>query len=381
MNATVAIRALCSVVCGLVLLAAGKAPACPFCKALRPTLSQQIDAARIAVLGELKTEKSKKFILTHHVLRGGDRVKAGQRLPAVDDLDAKPGSLVLLLGTGSAETSLQKLTYAALPLSEAGYAYVARAPSLRKEHRGRLRYFARYLEHADELIAEDAYQEFGHADYDDVAAVRDVFSSAKLRAWLSDEATPQARRGFYALALALAKHDARQKPTAADFLKAIVLKPASDFRAGFDGVLGGYLIAAGEPALKLIEKRYLADADAAVGDVRHAISAMRFYHEYGEGIAPEKLAAALRQLLVRPEFAAEVIPDLARWQDWTAVDAVASLYGQRDYTEPEIRRAIVGYLLVCPQQTAARHLARLRHIDPHGVAAAEKTLATATTPQ
>jgi len=45
------------------------------------------------------------------------------------------------------------------------------------------------------------------------------------------------------------------------------------------GIFGGYLIAVGEPALELIEDRYLANPTAANGDVRHAMTALRFYHE------------------------------------------------------------------------------------------------------
>jgi hypothetical protein len=379
MNATLGSRLLCGLLCALITLVASASPACPFCKSLRPTLSQRIDAAQIAVLGERKSDKS---ILAHHVLRGKSLAKPGSQLPSPDRLAAKTGTLLLLLGSGPADASLEDLKFSAVPLAEASYSYVARAPSPKKKSHDRLRYFARYLEHADELIAEDAYQEFGHADYDEVAAVRDVFLSSKLRTWLADEATPQARRGFYALALALAKEDTKAKPTNAQFLRAIILRPADDFRAGFDGVLGGYLIAAGEPALKLIEDRYLANPEAAVGDVRHAIAALRFYQEYGRAVETEKLAAALQKLLVRPEFAAEVIPDLARWKDWSSLETVASLYEQRGYTEPEIRRAIIGYLLVCPESSAARHLARLRRLDPRGVAAAEKTLsATVVTPE
>ncbi|HEV7222256.1 MAG TPA: hypothetical protein VGN42_06100, partial [Pirellulales bacterium] len=75
--------------------------------------------------------------------------------------------------------------------------------------------------------------------------------------------------------------------------------------------MGGYLMAAGEPALELIEHKYLADPRAASGDVRHAMTALRFYHEYGREIPAERLARALRKLLVRQEFAAAAIVDLA----------------------------------------------------------------------
>ena len=89
---------------------------------------------------------------------------------------------------------------------------------------------------------------------------------------------------------------------------------------------------------------------------------------------PERLAQALRHVLARPEFAEAVVTDLARWQDWSAVDKIAGLYTQEAYAEPAVRRAIVGYLLACPEPAAAVQLKRLRGIDPQGVAAAEQVL-------
>jgi hypothetical protein len=161
----------------------------------------------------------------------------------------------------------------------------------------------------------------------------------------------------------------------------LILRPENDFRAGFDGVLGGYLMLTGETGLSLIERRYLANKDAADGDLRHALTALRFYHEYGQGVSAVRLQAALRLLLARPEFADAVITDLARWQDWSVVEAVAGLYAQPTYSTASTRRAIVGYLLACPKQEAAQKLARLRERDPNGVAEAQRTLSSLEGPK
>ena len=83
---------------------------------------------------------------------------------------------------------------------------------------------------------------------------------------------------------------------------------------------------------------------------------------------------ALRHALARPEFAADVVTDLARWQDWSALSQVAGLYAKPAYGEAAVRRAIVGYLLACPEPAAAAELKRLRESDPAGVAAAEAIL-------
>ena len=65
---------------------------------------------------------------------------------------------------------------------------------------------------------------------------------------------PQDRKGFYGLALGLAKSDAERQASAA-FLKRLILQPADDFRSGFDGLLGGYLLLTGTAGLDLIDER------------------------------------------------------------------------------------------------------------------------------
>ncbi len=139
-------------------------------------------------------------------------------------------------------------------------------------------------------------------------------------------------------------------------------------------MIGGYLLLRGEAGMTEIDELYLSNPKAADGDVRHALAALRFYREFGDGIPRERLAQAIEHLLSRPEFAAAAIADLARLQDWAALENVAGLYTQPVYSQPGVRRAVVGYLLACPLPAAEAQLRRLRSIDPQGIAAAEQVL-------
>jgi hypothetical protein len=245
----------------------------------------------------------------------------------------------------------------------------------------RLAYFARFLEHPNKLIAEDAYLEFAHAPLDVVVELAPQIEMQKVRAWLTSAAVPGHRKGFYGLLLGLVR-DEQEKAANAELLRQLITAPEDDFRAGFDGILGGYLLLEGLRGLELIETRYLKNTLAAVGDVRHAQTALRFYYEHGRAIPSQCLCQATRHLLARPEFAASAITDLARWNDWESVDRIAALYMRPEYAEPAIRRAIVGYLLACPESPGRRALRELRAIDPVGVAEAEQLLSrTGTLPQ
>ncbi len=373
--------------CAVGLLLAIAALGCPFCTALEPTLSSRRDAAAFVALGEVRAgEPAAKndgakpavphSIRLHHVLKGTSLLADRESIPAPTPA-LKPGTLVLVFGdlpsSEEAKPPGHALQFSTVPASEVGLAYFAAAPPGQTTAPERLKYFARFLEHADPLAAADAYQEFAHAPFGEVRQAAGALNSGKLAAWLESERVPPARKGFYALALALEPGETARARNR-ELLAKLVRAPADDFRSGFDGILGGYLLLAGDEGLDEIERRYLADPQAADGDVRHALAALRFYHEFGDGIGRERLAQSVRRVLARPEFAADVITDLARWQDWSAVEQIAPLYEQPAYADPAVRRAIVGYLLACPEPAAAAQLKRLRGLDPQGVAAAEQVL-------
>jgi len=368
----------------LAVLSCSAAAACPFCTTLKPTLAQRRENAAAAAVGELVEVAADRQVFRLHKVLGGQALltdrqtlavpRQGSQAAAQGATDPlKPGSLVVLLATPKNEAP-HELLWEVTPVSELGYAYFVRAPALGVPTRERLKFYAGYLEHRDELLAEDAYLEFGHAPYDEVARVADLLPMESLRKWLVEPRVPQSRKGFYGLALGLARNETDRRANVA-LLRKLVLEPADDFRAGFDGVLGGYLVAAGEPALAVVEERILANPRAAEGDVRHAQTALRFCYEFGrESIPRLRLSKATRRLLARPEFAATAIVDLGRWQDWDALEKIVELFGQPGYESPETTRAIVGYLLACPTPRAAHELARLRQLDPKAVTDAEQHL-------
>ncbi|MBL9125333.1 MAG: hypothetical protein JNG90_16970 [Planctomycetaceae bacterium] len=365
----------CAIGVATLCLSAAPARACPFCNAVLPSFAQTREAAEIVALGEVTRSEPQLAVLLRGVLKGQDRARAGERIEVERVEPLAPGSLCLLLATTAVEPSVKEpgLVWTYRPVTETSYAYFARAPELRVAGPERLRYFARYLEHPDANIAADAYLEFGHAPFDVVAQAADSLPLESMRRWIVDENVPQERKGFYGLALGLAR-EARIRGENAALLARLVREPADDFRAGFGGILSGYLLAAGEPALDLLDERFLAQAGAADGDVRSALAALRFYHEFGKEIPHERLRASLRHLVARQEFAAEAIVDLARWQDWGMVSEVARFYDAPAEVQPSARRAAVGYLSACPLPAAAAELAELRARDPRGVGDAEAYL-------
>lgn len=348
--------------------------ACPFCPALVPTLSQQRESAAIVLLAEIVSRSGDAAtVRIHKTLEGNPQPVSGTTMTLPAMVIGEAQGLVVLFGVpkSSNPADSTEMDWRVQPVDETSYAYFARAPGLRTATAERLRYFARFLEHPDQLIAADATMEFAHAPFSGVASVADAFSFANVRRWMTDERVPQERKGFYGLLLGLATDPADVQANR-NVLHAKIDEPAEDLRSGFDGMLAGALLLDGEAALKLIEDRFLANPASRDGDVRHALAALRFYAEYGRAIPLPRIAQAVEPLLARPEFASAAIVELARWQDWPALRKVVPLYDAVGYPQPGTRRAVVGYLLTAPGDEPAKALAELRRLHPQEVADAEQ---------
>jgi hypothetical protein len=346
----------------LLLAATG----CPFCVATRPTFAERRDEADSVLLAELISSgnEAARYRL-HQSLKGSLATASDGTFEILETTASPPHQLFVLLRSPD-----QK--WASIAVDETSAAYFARSPATRLSEADRLAYFASFLEHDDAAIAEDAYGEFARASLDDVKRVANRVAPSKLRAWLASDAVVSDRKGLYGLMLGLTKDTAERNANVAA-LEAIIRSPESDFRAGFDGVLAGYLLLTGEQGLVTLEKRYIENAHARHGDVLHLLKALRFYQEYGSGITTARLAQAIKPLIRRPELAAAVITDLARWEAWDATHEIAALFDADEFGDGPTQRAIVGYLLVCPTPEARRALGVLREKHPRRVADLEAT--------
>jgi hypothetical protein len=152
---------------------------------------------------------------------------------------------------------------------------------------------------------------------------------------------------------------------AGEALDAAIDAPADDFRAGFDGLLGGLLVAEGTAGLDALERRGLFAPTARPLDQRHLLAALRFaWESLGDTIPRDRVAEATARLLTSPAVAADAAVDLASYGAWANVDDVARLWETLGRDDPLVRRAVAGYLAACPLPVARAHLERLRAADP-----------------
>jgi hypothetical protein len=72
-------------------------------------------------------------------------------------------------------------------------------------------------------------------------------------------------------------------------------------------------------------------------------------------------------MLDRPKYADLVVPDLARWEDWSVIDRMFELFRDADQDSLWVREPIVNYMRACPLPKAKEYLKQFDKIDPKAV--------------
>ncbi len=360
--------------------------ACPFCSAPSLTLSEQAARADAVALGRWRSVQrpTKKTAIAGDVGSGGHTnyevaevlrgklVRPQQTIVVARERTAKRDEFFLLLGERIGDHYEWDTTES---ISRAAFRYLAEAPPPDKDQPDRLRYFLRFLEHADQSISNDAFSELANAPYDEIVRARSVLPREELRRWIADPQTSLSRTGVYGLLLGLCGNadDAR-------WLEARILQKSADdeFRVSLDGQIGGYLVLTGNAGLEVIERNLLRGDEVKFSDRYAGMQALRFAWDYGgDRFSKERLRAAMRALLDDEDLLDLVIGDLSRWEDWSIQDRLMETFHDETLGTPAVRRAIVRFLFACsrkkttdgnaPPEHAAqarRNLETVKSLDP-----------------
>jgi hypothetical protein len=374
----------------VLAIVSAQAIACPFCSAPSLTMSEQLSQADAVVLVQwfkgVKPTEDTPGSTTYEIKRINQNyknsLKVGGKVVLSRYRSSQLGDLFMLLGNKGITIDWGS----PIEVSEASFDYIAKCPSPEIPTVKRLAFYSKFLEHSDQLIANDAYGEFANAPYKDIVAVADKLPAEKIRQWVLSDDTPQTRLGLYGLLIGLSGNEKDVK-----VLEAKVLEKSEEFRLGVDGLMSGYLILTGAKGLEILDEHKLRNLDVPFSETYAAMQALRFMWRHGEGrIEKDRLRQSMRVLLDRPELTDLVIADLARWKDWSVQGKLMKMYGEGEFNVPSIKRAIVRYMLVSskaiPEEAVAGNaialpnhvtkgrklLAELRKRDPKTVAKAER---------
>jgi hypothetical protein len=369
----------------LFLAVPAVARACPFCSAVSLTFAQEIAQSQAAVIAKLvepppagalapraegPLPKGKFEIV--EVLKGADLVtEAGltgpdAKLIETIMLEEKPaGTLFLLMGVEPP----QIVWSSPIRVSDRGVEYLRRLGTLAEKGPDRLAFFQDHLEDDDDSLARDAYDEFAIAPYADVKGLKEKMDPAKLLGWIENPKVAANRRRLYATMLGVcgSKDDAAR---IGKILSGEGLSPEqTEARSGLDALIACYVALEGPEALDLVDRLFLdrAGRDVPFTETYAAVMALRFLGEESDLVPRDRVLASLRLLLAEPKLADLVIADLARWQDWSVVDRLVTLFKEAKSDNLFVREPIVNYLRACPLPEAAAAVTELEKIDPEAV--------------
>lgn len=436
MSSASRIRLLATALAVAAALVCGhSALACPFCSAVSQTLSQEIDAADVAVIVRLvklppesdpesdapldldldDPDSGTAEFEVVEILHGGD--SSSDALPAVGDTirvvyfgtsyqedDGKPKQFLI---NGLAGEKIDWST--PLPLSGRGIDYVKALGGLPEEGPERLAFFLNYLEDEDPLLAQDAYDEFGRAPYETVVAIGEQMNRQQLIGWIEDSQVGPTRRRLYLTMLGICGQDedvaileslllydyAQMKPGIAANL-ALMTQTGPVFGATIlnemikadvrrkqqclDALIAAYLKLRGPEGLPLIENKFLSNPAVEYTHVYAAVMALRFHGEETDEIPKDRLLQSVRLLLDNPDIADQVIPDLARWEDWSVMDRLVDMFKSSE-KNAWVRQPVISYLLAATDQPpevserAEVALTELEELDPEAVKRARSYMA------
>ena len=358
-----------SIVVALGLLTPSAARACPFCNAQTKTLSEEIDSSDAVVVAKLVKGPSKEAIAAGNA-NAESTFEIVQAIKGADILGKTKQIQVLYFGQQPSGTQFlifgidPKKVQWATPnvLSPRAVKYVSQLTRLPKTGVDRLAFFQEYLEDQESLLATDAYDEFARAPYAEVKELKGRMHHDQLLQWIKDRDVPASRRRLYLTMLGICG----QGEDVA-MLEQMIKSTDRQVRTALDAMVACYLILEGPDGMPLIEDLFLTNKDAEYTDTYAAIMAVRFLGQETTAVPKERLLKGLRAMLDRPNLADLVIPDLARWQDWSAMEKLVQLFKNADEESSWVKVPVVNYLRACPKPEAKVYLAELAKLDPERV--------------
>ncbi len=345
--------------------------ACPFCSAVSLTFSEEMGASDVVVIAKIverppqtdgaavaTTDESMSGFEIVHVLRGEDKLGDTKKFKAFYFGEDPTDTHFLLMGTAQPDLAWST----PITLNETTEQYMLKLPGLPEKGVERLAFFQEYFEDQEDLLARDAYDEFAKAPYSELRLLADQMHHDQLLSWIGDANVTTTHRRLYLTMLGVCGTQ-----DDVPLLEELITSEDRDSRSALDALIACYLTLKGADGLPLIEERFLKNADAEYTDTYSAIMAIRFHGQEESEIPRERLVAALRHMLDRAELADLVIPDLARWEDWSAMERLVELFKDADEASSWVRVPVINFLRSCPDPRAKEYIDELAKIDPDAV--------------
>jgi hypothetical protein len=311
---------------------------------------------------EAASEFAKRTFRIIHIIKGKDLLGQAEQIEVVHFGEEPTGTKFLISGRMDPGLRFGVL----VSLTDHSEAYVRQLLRLPEKGPERLVFFLNCLEDREALLADDAFHEFDTAPYTDIIKLGELLPHDKIVAWIKDPQTAPSRRRLSFLLLGAC---GRIRPRLDDvaMLEKTIAANRDEPDPSLHAAIACYLTLKGDAGLPLIEDRFLSNTQRNYSHTYSAIVAVRFHLQNEEIIPRQRLLASLRILLDRADLADLVIRDLARWEDWSAMERLVTLFKEAAEESCWVRMPVAQYLMVCPLPEAAQRLRELAEIDPKAI--------------
>jgi len=344
---------------------------CPLCDATSSTISEDISASEVAVIG--KSLKSVPPMVESDLamtrFRIIEKLKAQQLNPELEKLlkrdqevysnssiPINQNFLLFTYETTSLEWGIP------LSLSPTAEIYIRGVSKLSSLESDRLLFFLNYLESADELVAEDAYNEYAKTSMDSIRLIQKSLNRKRLISLIRLPEIKPRLRGLYWMLLSLVGQSEDVAFCRESLLKIDVtsMSPPIDLPANIACMVS----LGGEKAMTEIDDLFLRSESVSTSAANAVVSAIRVLEQELHALPKDRLSASLRLVLEREDMADYVIPDLARWEDWSAMERLDRLFYESDTDRSFVRIPIFNYMRICPRPEAKDLLKKMESADP-----------------
>jgi len=292
------------------------------------------------------------------VVRGKSHLGSTKAIEAIYFGTVNTGDKFLIMGVDPPRIAWST----PLRVSDRAVKYLCSLEGLPEKGVERLTFFQDYLEDEDKLLSQDAYDEFARAPYKEVKDLAKEMDHDQIVAWIKNPEIPVSRRRLYFVMLSVCGG-----PDDLPMLEEMLESEDRKVKEGLDAMVGCYLLLTGARGMPLVEDLFLKDPKAEYVDTYATIMALRFHGTETDVIPRQRILAGLHLVLDRPQLAYLVIPDLARWEDWSQMERLVKMFKEVDEKSNWVRVPVVNYLRACPKPAAKRYIEELKKIDPDAV--------------
>lgn len=362
---------------------------CPFCTQDGRTLANEIQDAHFVVHGRLgqariiqnadgtETSTTELHILEvlkdHEILHGKKMIVLPRYMPILDEKQPTQYLFFCYCFDGKIDPYL---AFAVRDKQFVEYLKGVLGPK-QQDKVARTKFFFDHLDSENQEISGDAYREFAFASYNDV---RDMVAKhrelvrKKVLQWLNERDRNLPRLGLYGMMLGVCG-----KPEDAAVLRDILRD--MEVVTGLDGMMAGYLMLNPTEGWAFIVET-LQDRQKNPFNRRHsALRTVKFFLKDQAGKVPEKdIWDAFKTMVDDPELADISLQELRHAKHWSHLDQVLALDQQKSHQTYSIQKAILQYMLRCPEEKAKQYVAKLRQTSPQRVKTAEEDLLYDTLP-